>query len=173
MSEVLGAFAPRRSRVVSDDDVVCLREAHAQVLTIGGAVALSVCLLITVAGFVALQMPDVGSLQAAIIGMLAIASWFYVIDSLSERLRLVDHSVEYSSLLGRRHLIRLDDLDAMLLVYEGLNLERGIESIEFRRRGQRPEHVALGPCWQRNKLEGFLRSVEQALQEPQLLENVR
>ena len=61
----------------------------------------------------------------------------------------------------------------MLLVHQGFNLERGMESIVFQRRGRKPEPVALGPCWQRNKLEAFLRSVEAALQDPHLLEEVR
>lgn len=171
--EVIGAYAPRRTRAIPKVESVCLREVHAEMLTIGGVIILAVSFLITVAAVIALLMPNVGSLQVAVALLLAIASGLYVIDSLSEHLRLVDHSVEYGSLLGRRHVIPLEELEAMLLVYEGLNLERGIESIEFRRRGKNPERISLGPCWQRRKLESFLHSVEEALHDPQLLENVR
>lgn len=171
--EVIGAYAPRRSRTAPKIEAVCLREVHAEMFTIGGSIMLVVCFLIIVAAVVALLMPNVGSLQVAIVCLLAIVSGAYVIDSLSERLRLVDHSVEYGSLLGRRHVIPLEELEAMLMVYEGLNLERGIESIEFRRRGRKPERISLGPCWQRRKLESFIHSVEEALHDPHLLENVR
>jgi hypothetical protein len=171
--EVLGAYAPRRTRAIPKIESECLREAHAEMLTIGGVLMLAVCFLISVSAVIAWLMPNVGSLQIAIVSILALASGVYAIDCLSERLRLVDHSVEYGSLLGRRRLIPLEELEAMLLVYEGLNLERGIESIEFRRRGKKPERIALGPCWQRRKLESFLHSVEDALHDPQLLENVR
>ena len=51
--------------------------------------------------------------------------------------------------------------------HKELTARRGIESVEFRRAGKRPEKVALGPCWQRNKLEGFLRSVDRAMRGPQ------
>jgi hypothetical protein len=70
-------------------------------------------------------------------------------------------------------MIKLADLDALLYVHNGFNLERGMDVVEFRRRGKKPERVALGPCWQRHKLEEFLHSVEQALSDPKLLEEVR
>jgi len=76
-------------------------------------------------------------------------------------------------LLGRRHTFDLEDLEAVLMVHQGFNLERGFETIEFRSCGRRPERVSLGPCWQRNKLESLLRSIEIAMHDPHLIEEVR
>jgi hypothetical protein len=172
MPEVIGAFAPRR-REAPKTDGVCLREVHAEIFTLGGAIVFAVCMVLTVAALSASQLVAVTGLQQTILVILTIVSWFYFFDSITERLCLVDHSVEFRALLSRRRLIQLKDLDAMLLVYQGFNLDKGIESIEFRRRGKKPDHVALGPCWQHHKLEGFLRAVEEALHDPQLLDEVR
>lgn len=170
--KIIGAFAPRRV-VRTKEEPTCLREVHAEVFSVGGAVILAVCLVLTAATLMAAQSARVSELQRVVMVALTVGAWLYVLDSLSERLRLVDHSVEYKSFLGRRRLIPLEELEAMLFVYEGFNLERGIESIEFRRTNRAPERISLGPCWHQHKLEAFLRSVEQALQDPHLLEEVR
>lgn len=172
MPEVIGAFAPRRPEAPRKD-IVCVREAHAELLTLGGAIVFAVCIVLTVVAVGSAQLAAITSLQQAILVMLTVASWAYFFDSITERLCLVDRAVEFRALFSRHRVIPLQDLDAMLLVYQGFNLERGIETIEFRRRGMKPERIALGPCWQRHKLEGFMKAVEEALQDPHLFEEVR
>src|SRR6185369_1703740 len=120
-----------------------------------------------------LLLPTVTSLQLTILILLTGASWMYLLDSCTERLCLVDHSIEFKAFFSRKRRIPLNELQAMLLVHEGFNLERGMESIEFRRAGRKPDRVPLGPCWQRHKLESFLHSVEEALCDPSLLKEVR
>ncbi len=171
MAEVMGVYAPKRKP--TDDEPVCLREVRAELVSLGGAIVLMICLVITAALFIVLQLPQVTAPQRVIIAGLVAASWLYLLDSVTERLRLVDHCVEYHSLFGRRRCIPLKELRAMLLIHEGFNLERGMESLEFRRDGKKADRVALGPCWQRHKLESFLHSVEEALDDPHLLEEVR
>jgi hypothetical protein len=171
MPEVLGAFAPRRQN--RKEEVECVTDVRAEIVTLGGAIVLALCILLSAVAFGVSQLPDVTGLQRAILVILAIASWVYFFDSVTERLRLVDHAVEFTAILSRRRHVPLAELDAMLLVYQGFNLEKGIESLEFRRHGAKPDVVALGPCWQRHKLEAFLHSVEEALQEPHLFEEIR
>jgi len=168
----MGAYAPRRAKNI-ERETECLVDARAEIVTLGGAIVLALCLLLSVVAFGVSQLPDVTGLQRSILALLAVGSWLYCIDSVTERLRLVGHSVEFSAVLSRRRSIPLAELESMLLIYNGFNLERGIESIEFRRRGQKPDRISLGPCWQRHKLEAFLHSVEEALQDPHLLEEVR
>jgi hypothetical protein len=100
-------------------------------------------------------------------------SWMYFLDSITERLRLINNCVEFRSLFSRHHLVPLAQLEAMLLVYQGFNLERGMETIEFRKHDAKPQTVSLGPCWQRHKLEAFLHAVEEALHDPHLVEEIR
>lgn len=172
MPQILGVFAPRRP-AKADMETECPREVRAEIVSLGGGVILAICIVLTITAFMVLTIPTVTPLQRIIATTLTLAAWAYLLDSCTERLRLVDHSVEYTSLFGRRRHIPLGELRAMLLVHEGFNLERGMESIEFRRDGKKPDRVALGPCWQRNKLEAFLHSVEEALRDPHLLEEVR
>ncbi|MFH1621353.1 MAG: hypothetical protein ABIB04_04705 [Patescibacteria group bacterium] len=170
--KVLGVFAPERP-VRQPRETLCIREVKAEFLTLGGAVILVVCAVITSAVFLAAQFRFFTDSQFLILSALTIAAWLYFFDSLSERLQLVDHSIEYRSLFSRRRLVPLVDLEGLLLIYEGFNMERGLETLEIRCRGKKPDRIPLGPCWQRNKLEAFLKSVEQALQDPHLCEEVR
>ncbi len=151
----------------------CVRETHAEMFSIGGALILMACIILTVVAAMAVSASDITGAQAVIAITLTIAAWAYYLNSVTERLALVDLAIEYTSFFGRRRHVPLADLDAMLLIHQGFNLERGIETIEFRRRGSKPDRIALGPCWQRRHLEAFLHSVEEALNEPKLLEEVR
>lgn len=163
---------PQRPR--SAREVVCLREVRAEILSLGGAILLAICFVVTMVGIAAATSVTQTTAQRVLAILLMIGSWVYLYGSLSERLSLEDHCVVFRSVLTRRLEIPLTDLDEMLLVHQGFNLERGIESIEFRRAGHEDrDRLSLGPCWQRNKLESFLHSVEEALQDESLLEEVR
>lgn len=171
MAQIMAAVAPKRKRVESE--VECLREVHAQLISLGGAVILAICIVMTLVLLMVLMLPTVTGFQLVILAILTGSAWVYFLDSCTEKLRLIDHSVEFTALFSRTRHIPLIELQSMILVHEGFNLERGMESIEFRRAGRKPDRVALGPCWQRNKLEAFLHSVEEALSDPHLLKEVR
>lgn len=171
MAEIFAAFAPKREQTDTEEE--CVREVRAEIVSLGGAIILAVAIVLTIVMAMVLLLPTVNAVQLAIVLLLTLASWIYLLDSCTERLRLVDHSVEFNAVFSRRRLIPIKELQAMVLVHEGFNLDRGIESIEFRRVGQKPDRLSLGPCWQRHKLEAFLHSVEEALSDPHLLEEVR
>lgn len=154
-------------------EAACVREVHAEIFSIGGAFILMVCIILTVISAMAVSSSDLTGPQSLIAVILTGAAWFYYLSSVTERLALADHTIEYSSLLSRHRRIPLTDLESMSFIHQGFNLERGIETIEFRRRGAKPDRIALGPCWHRHTLEAFLHSVEEALNEPKLLEEVR
>lgn len=172
MADIIGAFAPRRPRApgpIEDS----LREVHAEFVSLGGAIILSVCIVLSLVTAMSLMLPAVTNLQRVILLILSLICWVYLLDSVTEKLKLEDEFIEFRSVLSRRRHYQLAELEAVLLIHEGFNLEKGFESIEFRRVGKRPDRISLGPCWQRNKLESLMRSVEAELNEPHLLEEVR
>lgn len=151
----------------------CVRDVHAEIFSVGGAIILSICAALSLILWVTLDLASVSATQRIIAILLVLGSWAYFASSATEHLVLNGSAIEFSSWLAARRRIQLKDLESMLLTHQGLNLEKGIETIEFRRRGKKPERLALGPCWQRHKLEAFLHSVEEALNAPHLLEEVR
>lgn len=171
MPQVMQVTAPARTR--DEREAACVREVRAELVSISGALILSTCIMLTILLYIGWQIPTISRTQLAILAFLVAISWMYLADSATERFCLVDRSILFTSLLTKDRTIKLSDLDSLLYVHNGFNLERGIDSVEFRRRGKRPDRVALGPCWQRHKLEDFLHSVEQALQDPKILEEVR
>jgi len=172
MAESIEVLAPRRPKH-EDDEAECIREVHAQFISLGGAVILSVCIVLTLLALMSLVLPTVTNIQRLILFILTVISWAYLLDSVTEKLRLIDKCVEYRSIFTRPRIYRMTDLEGVLLVHQGFNLERGFESIEFRRSGLKPDRISLGPCWQRNKLEKLMHSLETALNDPHLFEEVR
>ncbi len=154
-------------------DTVCVREVRAQVVSLGGAIVLALCLVISAVTFMAAQVEGITSSQRLILGIMTAAAWVYLLDCSSECLNVDGDTIRFKSLLARNKSIKIEELEAMLLVEQGFNLEQGMQSIQFKRTGEKPERIVLGPCWQRNKLEKFLHSVELALNDPHLLEEVR
>lgn len=175
MEETIRITAPRRRRVTQNPpEKFCVLDVRAEFLTVGGLIFFAVCGALTTLVAMVWNRPDVTGIQRGIVAVLAAGAWAYFFTSATERLRLVDHSIEYSGLLSHTQRIPLDDLESILLVHQGLNAERGIETIEFRRTGaNRTERIALGPCWQRHHLEAFFHSIEEELRSPEMLEEVR
>lgn len=170
MPDVIAARAPRRAEAVATDCVIRIR---AELVSIGGGVLLTLCLVGTAILIMALFSPTVTGVQRFIAIVLSAALWMYLIRSVTEELILVGEELCYKAVLARSRVIRMDQLESMLLVHQGFNLERGIETIELRTFDRRIERISLGPCWQRSKLESFLRSVQDALHSPALSETAR
>ncbi len=170
MSKITGAYAPKSLRDLRKS---CVRDVGAQIASVGGAILLALCILTTVLALIALNSFEITSAQRAIVMLLAFGAWIYFIDSITERLMLCNQEVHYKAFLSRRRIIPLIELEAMILVQQGFNLEQGMQTIEFHRIGHRPDRISLGPCWRRHRLEDFLHSVELALNDPGLLEEIR
>ncbi|MBU0540499.1 hypothetical protein KKF59_03295 [Patescibacteria group bacterium] len=161
MPETIAAIAPKKKLQQEPD---CLIQVRAELVSLGGAVLLAVCLMLTAVLFMVFLTPTVTGAQRFIAVVLVFAAWGYFLNSISEKLSLYGDTLEFRAAFSHPRSIPLDELQAMILTHEGFNLERGLETIEFRRSGRKPDRVSLGPCWQRNKLESFLKSLEQALQ---------
>ncbi len=163
--KIIGAFAPERPPD-SDVEIVCLREVRAEALTLGGAIVFAICMILSVFALTVGRFAVITQAQHVILIAVVALCWVYFIDSVTERLRIVDRCVEFRSFIGHHHLVPLAQLEAMLIMYQGFNLDHGMQTIEFRKHGVKPQRVSLGPCWQRYKLEAFINAVEEALQDP-------
>lgn len=160
------------SSILSSDNS-CVIRVHAELVSLGGGIVLTICLLLTGILLIAFTLPSVTSIQRLISGIFFIAGWLYLWKSATEELFFEHKKLFFTSTLGRTHEIELDEIESVLLVHEGLNLEQGIETLEIRFRDRPPEQFSLGPCWQRNKLEKFLHALEEILHMPKVLEEVR
>ncbi len=164
MPNIIVAIAPRRAKRPKEEES-CLVCARAEFVSLGGIIVFALCILFTALLLFMLTVPGATSAQLVIALVLVAASWVYFINSVTEKLSLVDHSLVFTSVLGRARRIPLSELEAMVLRHEGFNLERGMQTIELRQAGKKPDRISLGPCWQRNKLDSFLDSVDRALQQ--------
>lgn len=174
MPEILSVTAPRRTRktqplIVND----CIVQAKAELVSLGGAVLLAICMLLSAVFIMVLFSPMVTGVQEFIATILFLAVWAYFLDSITERLSLVGREIVFKAMLSRTRRLPVEELEGITLVHQGLNLEQGIETIEFRQYDKKADRVSLGPCWQRNKLEGFLHSVEGVLQGSQGVTSIR
>lgn len=149
------------------------RRIHAQLISLGGAILLGILAVLVALTLAAYASPDGSEVQRAVMVFFLLAAMLYVIDSMTETLDLRDQSVWFDSILKRRRRVELTNVEEILLVHEGLNLEHGVETLAFRRADGDVEQFNLGPLWQRHHIEAFLRDVEVELGKTKLVEEVR
>ncbi len=141
----------------------CACEAHAEVVSIPGAVLFVVTALLTVGAFAMLSLPGVTGIQQTVVWLLAVIAMAYALDALTERMRLIGRILVVDSALSREKRFVLDELRDLDLYFEGYNLTPGFQSVIARFQDGHTERIPLGPCWQRHKLVQFLDSIHDAL----------
>jgi len=107
--------------------------------------------------------PDATQVQRFIALAFFITAWGYFFNSITEKIMLCGDTLIFKAFLSRTREIQIAELEMMILTHQGFNLEHGIENLEFRCVGKKPDKVSLGPCWQRNKLESFVSSVQKIM----------
>jgi hypothetical protein len=160
MSKIIAAFAPENRPAASDQPRECVIRARAEIVSLGGAVLLGLGLITSAVFLLVLFTPTVTSAQRVIVTILFFAVWVYFLNSITEQVELSGQVLKFSAFLSRAREMPVEKLEAVILTYQGFNLEQGIETLEFRCVGRAPDRVALGPCWQKNKLEAFIQSVQ-------------
>ncbi|HWQ99885.1 MAG TPA: hypothetical protein VN397_03510 [Candidatus Methylomirabilis sp.] len=171
IAAVVNPNRPKQKK--KEDEAACALQVRAKLVSLNGGVVLSICILLTALAVAAGFTNSFASSQTMLLAVLTVGAWIYLLDSSTERLSLIGDTIVRASVLGRRSVIKLDDIAALLLVHEGLNQEVGIESLTARYHDGREEKLPLGPCWRRRELEAFLSSVEKAMGKTKLLEEVR
>jgi hypothetical protein len=155
------------------DEGSCAIQVKARLIALNGGIVLAVCIMLTGLGVAAYLANRVAGMQIALLSVFALGSWVYLLDGVTEQLELTGNEIVRTSILSGRLVIKLDDIEALYLIHEGLNQEIGIESLTAKYVDGSTERLPLGPCWRRHELEAFLKSVEQALGKKKLLKEVR
>lgn len=164
MPDIIAAISPRQKKNGGVKDIDCIIQVRAELVSLGGSILLALCLFLTAGFVVAVYSPGVTPVQQFIAIILFASIWAYFLDSVSERIYLVDETITFKAALSRTRKIPISELEGMFLIHHGYTLEKGIGAIEFRQRQQKTDHVSLGPCWNWSKLEDFVGSVEKAMQ---------
>ena len=147
--------------------------AHARLISLHGGIVLAVCIVLSSLTAALFITHSFAASQAILFVILTVGAWFYLIDSVSEKLSLQDHSLIRSSRFSGVTRIELVALSSLVLRYEGLNPSLGIESLTASFQDGHEERIALGPCWRQSDLEPFLASVEEAMGYEGVVESVR
>jgi hypothetical protein len=145
---------------------------RANPLSTGGIVLSGVLLVLATLAWISAQAGHTQA-QFAIFIFLFLAAVVYLVDAWSESLVLENGIVYFDSLLRPKKRINACAMTDVLVVYEGLNQERGIISAVFREPDGTRHRLALGPLWRRRDLERFFASIEAATGECKLVEHVR
>lgn len=142
-------------------DTECVTSVHARLVSVHGGLLLGIAFSLSAFLVAAFMAGSLELSQQMLFGLLAIASWIYLLDSVTERVELVGSLLVRRSLFQRRTEISVTDLRQLVLVHEGLNQAVGLESLIVRRMNGEEEIISLGPCWRTRDLQAFIRSVDQ------------
>lgn len=137
-------------------------ETRADIVSWGGAVALFICLVVTAAFIVALFMPGTTGVQKGIAAILFLGSWLYLLRSASERLEIVERRLVFSASFARPQRFDIDEIEELRLERPGA---AGLQVLTVCLSRGRVEGIALGPCWEREKLEEFFETLHGAMVE--------
>jgi hypothetical protein len=144
-------------------DKECALCVSAKLISLNGGIVLAICLVLTAVTVASVMSQSFVASQSILFVVLTLASWIYLIDSVSEKLRLEGEDIVRTSVIGKHMTIDIRDIKSLLLRHEGLNQQVGIESLTVEYQDGNTERMPLGPCWRRRELEAFLASVEQAM----------
>lgn len=141
-----------------------LLNARADFMTPWGALLLGVTIILTVFFLLALFIPVLDGLQMIIAAILTVASWLYLINRFTESLQLNDGVLEFNCALGRKHRFDLSEISSIRLNDMGWALSGDffVLQIEVFSRDNVIE-LGLGPCWRKNHLVSFVKSVGNTL----------
>jgi hypothetical protein len=158
---VLTDALPTQRRTTDDGRYsdACVREVNAKIVSINGGVVLALCILVTTVAIASSLVQNGSGTQAVLFGMLAFASWVYLIDAVTEKLRLCGRDIILSSAISSPKTLKLDGIRTITLRHEGLNANLGVESVTIKTIDGQSSRLPLGPCWRRRELEAFLDSI--------------
>ncbi len=137
---------------------------RAELVSFGGGILLTLCLLATAGLLVVLLRPDMTGVQQFIGLALFVFTWLFLIQSTTEVLTIDGEDLVFRARLRREHRFALAEIQTVQLFHRGFSLEGGLHTIEVRRPGKKMDSISLGPCWSREKLDLWLEMLEEGMQ---------
>lgn len=168
MSQVLAEV--RTTRQIKQEIQKLTPEIKADFMTLGGAIILAITISVSLFLLFSLMLPAIDGLQLAIIAILTLTCWLYLVNRFSEKLKLENKILEFKAALGRAQRFDLEDIAALRLTDLGWSLNGDFFILEVEVNEGRPMQIGLGPCWRRADLSAFVRTVGRALEETRVLE---
>jgi hypothetical protein len=146
---------------------------RANPLSLGGVVLFGILLVIGVLAWFAASGPDHTRIQVGVFVFFFLSVLAYCVDAMTESLELTNGFVTFDTWMRPKVRVNACSMSDVLVVHEGLNLERGIVTVRFRAPEGRITKISLGPLWRRSDLERFFQQVETETGECKLVEEVR
>lgn len=158
-------LAEKRMRSIGSRVEEPLNDTRSDIVSPGGGLILAVTILLTMFLIMSLLAPVLDGLQTVILAMLTLVCWGYLLNCTTERLRLEDGYFEFKAALGRTYKFPLETIRGFRLTDLGVSLNGSMYVLEMNlEERSRPLQISLGPCWQKNNLVRFLKSLGQAME---------
>ncbi len=146
--------------VKADNDV------KAGIMTAGGALILSIIIILTLVFFLNFIFPRGNGMQFIIITSLVVIGWGFCLNCVSERLRIDDEGLLFTSLIGKTIRIPLQNIISYKLIDFGIRLDGNMYLLEVTHSLKtKPEEIWLGPCWNNKELSIFCLALNEALDD--------
>jgi hypothetical protein len=150
----------------NESEMVVLTAVRARMMTVGGTVILAITIILSLVLIFTLLYPQGNGLQFVIIIALAMISWGFFLNCVTEKLKLEDGFLIFSSLVGRTVRLDLTQVDSYKLTTFGLRLDGNMYLIEVEHEdSEEPEEIWLSPCWEKQDLVRFCKTLGLALEE--------
>ena len=133
---------------------------RANIMTPGGTFILALTIVVTMVLFLALFFPSLETTQMAIVALLALGCWMYLISNVSAVFELEQDHLVFKSLLSSAKRIPLVEIQSIRLLDLGqkFNGDRFVFEISVYNK-IKPMSIMLGPFWDGSKLSQFVRAV--------------
>lgn len=146
---------------------------HATPYSAGGIVLAGILLVLAALAWIAWQDPNRTAVQLAVFLFFFVSATAYYVDAVTESLSLENGILTFDSLFRPKRRINVCAMSDVSLAHQGLNQEKGIVSVTFRKSDGSRERLALGPLWRQTHLGAFFASLEDATGECRLVGEVR
>jgi len=141
-----------------------VNDVKAGIMTLGGALILAIVIIVTLIFVLNFLFPRGNGMQFIIIASLFVIGWGFYLNCVSERLKLNETELLFTSLIGKTIRIPLHDIISYKLTDFGIRLDGNTYLLEVAHSQKRkPEEIWLSPCWDNKDLAAFCSALNNAL----------
>ncbi len=135
-------------------------QIHARWISLGGVVLLGIASVFGASTYLAFIGLGVHKWIGMSLMLFTTALLLYACDAWSETLSLSDDTLFFHSWFRHARRIPFTTIVSVSLVHEGLNSERGAESLIFQRFSGGDLRLTIGPLWRHRDLASLMRALE-------------